>query len=52
MQGDFKWLRGDISSTLRYNISAKSSIDLTPYVGRGLSGNAYWGGSVGFNVTF
>lgn len=52
MQGDFKRLHGDISSTLRYNINAKSSIDLTPYVGRGLSGNAYWGGSVGLNVTF
>lgn len=37
MQGDFKQLCGNIRSTLRYNINAKSSINLTPYVGRVLS---------------
>ncbi|MGC6248238.1 hypothetical protein ACNO7P_07325 [Bisgaard Taxon 45] len=41
-----------LASTLRYNINTKSSIDLTPYVGRELSGNAYWGGSIGLNITF
>ncbi|MGC6359019.1 hypothetical protein ACNO7O_03170 [Bisgaard Taxon 45] len=52
IKGDFKRLRGDISSTLRYNINTKSSIDLTPYVGRGLLANTYWGGSIGLNITF
>ncbi|MGC7590839.1 autotransporter domain-containing protein [Bisgaard Taxon 46] len=52
MQGNFKRLRGDLSSQLRYNITPMTSVDVTPYVGRGASGKTYWGGGLGLNINF